>query len=454
MDRFEPPFLGRRRGWLVLSQLSLAAMLGVMSLANPKSDTSFFAIIAVMVAFLSASQDVVIDAYRTDVLSSKERGIGSSLAVFGYRLAMVLSGGITLIWADTQQGFGWSWSHIYSLMSLIMVGAAVMSLVFIPSVKVKMSDTTKTVAKNDILGFLSVVLAVVVGYFVSQKILLPQIKLIFEKILTLDAAGIQKWSDMTTVLIGVAITLPLAKWAAQKAKFETLNKSMSQFFSQKGALQFLFFIILYKLGDAFAGSLTTPFLIKAMSFSQAEVGVVNKVIGIWLTIAGALLGGTLMSRLGLYKSLLFFGILQLVSNFGFYWLSLVGKGAWGGFDLQPFNWVIVSLKDVSHVDHLLLSVIAVENITGGMGTAAFVSFLMALCNQKFTATQFALLSAFSAVGRVWVGPLSGILTESIGWPHFFIFSVVMGLPGLWMLYRLKQPILLLENPQLDGLLDD
>ena len=200
---------------------------------------------------------------------------------------------------------------------------------------------------------------------------------------------------------------------------------------------FLALIILYKLGDAFAGALTTTFLLKGVGFAQAEIGVVNKVIGIWLTIVGALLGGALMMRLGLYRSLMLFGVLQLLSNLGFWLVAVEGKGAWGGFEMPAFDWPIVQLKEASQVDYLLLFAVAIENLSGGMGTAAFVAFLMALCNQKFTATQFALLSAFAAIGRVWVGPMAGVLTESIGWPSFFLFSTVMAVPGLYMLWPLS-----------------
>jgi PAT family beta-lactamase induction signal transducer AmpG len=118
MDRFEPPFLGRRRGWLVISQLLIAGALFIMASLSPSQNTQTFALIALLVAFLSASQDVVIDAYRTDILPASERGIGSSFSVFGYRLAMILSGGIAFVWADSVSGNGWSWSKIYMIMAL------------------------------------------------------------------------------------------------------------------------------------------------------------------------------------------------------------------------------------------------------------------------------------------------------------------------------------------------
>jgi PAT family beta-lactamase induction signal transducer AmpG len=212
--------------------------------------------------------------------------------------------------------------------------------------------------------------------------------------------------------------------------------------------------VLYKLGDAFAGSLMTPFLLKGMAFAPAEVGVVNKVIGLWLTIGGALLGGVLMIKLGLWRALLAFGVLQMASNLGFWWLAVGGKGALPGLLIPAFDWGFVKLATATPVDGGLLMVIAFENISGGMGTAAFVAFLMSLCNQRFTATQFALLSAFASVGRVWVGPLAGVLAETIGWPVFFIASTVAAVPALVMLWWMRATVRALEVPVGQPVADD
>jgi MFS transporter, PAT family, beta-lactamase induction signal transducer AmpG len=223
-------------------------------------------------------------------------------------------------------------------------------------------------------------------------------------------------------------------------RFDTLRQGLSNYFSQRGAWAFLAFIVLYKLGDAFAGSLMTPFLLKAMAYGSAEVGVVNKVIGIWLTIVGALAAGAMMLKLGLWRALFIFGVLQLASNMGFWWLAENGRGALPGVTLPAFDWGFVKLAKDTPVDGGLLMVITFENLSGGMGTAAFMAFLMGLCNQRFSATQFALLSAFASVGRVWVGPLAGVLAESIGWPAFFIVSTVLAAPALWLLWWLRAEV--------------
>ena len=445
MDRFEPPWLGRRRAWLVITQLALAAVLVAMAATSPTAATRAFALLAVALAVLSASQDVVIDAYRTEVLPAAERGLGSSLNVMGYRLAMIVSGGLALIWTDPAHGSGMSWPQVYRLMAGIMVVAAVLSATVLP--RVVHAELPRSVARHDVIGFAAVVLAVLAGAAFTDQVAGPLAHALLAPWWgnsQLPVALQSRWADLLALLMGLALTVPLAAWAARRARFETLLSGLSSYFQQPGAWAFLAFIVLYKLGDAFAGSLMTPFLLKAVAFSPAEVGVVNKVIGLWLTIGGALLGGVLMLRLGLWRALMAFGVLQMLSNLGFWWLAVSGKGLMPGLVVPAFDWGFVQLSAPTPVDGGLLMVIAFENLSGGMGTAAFVAFLMALCNQRYTATQFALLSAFSAVGRVWVGPLAGVLAASIGWPTFFVISTVLALPALVLLQVLRAPIRALE----------
>ena len=448
MDRFDPPWLGRRRGWLVLTQLLLAGALLLMAGTSPQESMRLYALLAVAIAFLSASQDVVIDAYRTDLLPAPERGLGASLSVLGYRLAMILSGGIALIWTDPVNAggpAGWTWPEVYRLMALLMVAAAGVSALLLP--RLPRLERPESVARNDLIGFAAVLAAAAVGYLLTDRVLGPLSSTLLGPLLeqtTLAPTLRQRWADLLALLAGIAITLPLGAWAARVARFETLLGGMASYFAQPGAWAFLGFIVLYKLGDAFAGSLMTPFLLKAMAFGSAEVGVVNKVIGLWLTIGGALLGGALMLRLGLWRSLMLFGVLQMASNLGFWWLAVHGQGALPGLTVPAFDWGFLKLAQATPVDGGLLMVIAFENISGGMGTAAFVAFLMSLTSQRFTATQYAMLSAFASIGRVWVGPLAGVLAESIGWPSFFLVSTLAALPALWMLMRLRPTVQALE----------
>ncbi len=424
LDRFEPPWLGRRRGWLVLSQLALAATLLMMARLSPSAQPMLFAQWAVLLAFLSASQDVVVDAYRADLLTDPtEHGPGASLHVFGYRLAMIVSGGIALIWADQWQ----SWPRVYATMGAIMAGAAAVSFVFLPAVGSQLKPLASR-AGNEIAGFLAMLAGLFAGYYLARAILI---------LLGFDEGSGNHWLQLLFIVCEIALALPLAWWFARLARFETLNASLASYFAQSGAAQFLVLIVLYKLGDAFAGSLTTTFLLKALAFTQGEVGIANKIIGVWLTIFGAVVGGVLMMRLRLYRALLLFGVLQLVSNAGFYLIAVLGKGAWGSITLPPFDWLVVSLRDPASLDFLLLTVVAAENVTGGMGTVALVALLMALCNHRFTATHYALLSALAAVGRIYVSPVAGVLTETIGWPAFYLFSVLVALPGVVMVWVMR-----------------
>jgi len=342
MDRFVPPWLGRRRGWMAATQLALMAGIALMGALAPRHAPLALAALALMVAFASASQDISLDAYRADVLREKERGVGAAVSVLGYRLAMLVSGALALILSD-QIG----WHGTYWLMAGLMA-------------------------------------------------------------------------------VGIAATLlgpePEFNAAPPRTLGDAVWGPLREFFSRRGALALLLLIVLYKLGDAFAGTLTTVFLIRGAGFTATEVGVINKGMGLAATIGGALFGGALMVRLGLYRALLMFGLLQAVSNLSFMLLAAVGK-----------NYEVMVLA------------VAFENVTGGMGTAAFVALLMSLCDHRFTATQYALLSALAAIGRVFVGPPSGFLAESLGWVVFFFLTFLAALPGLWLLWRMQGVISVLEH---------
>ncbi|MCG8707120.1 muropeptide MFS transporter AmpG [Brenneria sp. 4F2] len=331
MDRFTPPFLGRRRGWLALSQLLLVIAIVCMGFMNPSRDLWWLAALAVLVAFCSASQDIVFDAYKTDLLSPEERGAGAAVSVLGYRLAMLVSGGLALWIADKVLG----WQATYWLMGGLML-----------------------------IGVISTLLA-------------PE---------------------------------PLNSQPAPRSIEQAIVAPLRDFFGRNNAWLILLLIVLYKLGDAFAISLTTTFLIRGVGFNAGDVGLVNKTLGLFATIIGAVYGGLLMQRLSLFRALMLFGILQAVSNAGYWLLSITDK----------------------HI-FTMASAVFLENLCGGMGTAAFVALLMTLCHKSFSATQFALLSALSAVGRVYVGPIAGWFVEAHGWAWFYLFSIIAALPGLLIL---------------------
>lgn len=342
MDRFVPPWLGRRRGWILAMQLVLIAGIAATAFAHPAQRPWALAALAVFIAFASASQDIAFDAYRTDLLQEHERGLGAGISVLGYRAAMLVSGGLALIIADHL-----GWEHTYLLMSALMT-------------------------------------------------------------------------------IGIAATLfgpePEVEARAPHSLRDAVLGPLREFFSRRAAFWFLLLIVLYKLGDAFAGSLSTAFLLRGVGFTLTDVGAVNKVLGTAAVITGAIAGGALMVRLGLYRSLMAFGILQAVSNLSFMVLAWAGK---------------------SYL--LLVTAVAFENLAGGMGTAAFVAFIMALCDHRYTATQFALLSALAVLGRQYLGPVAGYIVDWFGWTQFYFFSVLLALPGLGLLWLMRKSVRGLET---------
>ncbi|HLS43118.1 MAG TPA: muropeptide transporter [Paenalcaligenes sp.] len=344
LDRFAFPFLGRRRGWMFVSQIVLALLIAAMGLFSPGSHLGIIAALAVLVAFMSATQDIAFDAYSTDVLRSEERAAGAALKVLGYRLAMIVSGGLALVIADHWLG----WHNTYVLMGAFM------------------------------------------GLCAFATLIAPE---------------------------------PEVRSVAPRTLKEAVIEPLREFFLRPEAITILLLIVLYKLGDAFAGALSTTFLIRGAGFSVSQVGSVNKIFGLAATIIGALIGGSLMAKLGLYRSLMLFGVMQAVSNFGYWLLAVSPTSLW-----------------------LMTTVVAVENLCGGLGTAAFVALLMALCKQQFSATQFALLSALSAVGRTYLaGPITPLLVNSYGWPAFFLLTVLIAIPGLVLLWWRRRDILSLEN---------
>jgi MFS transporter, PAT family, beta-lactamase induction signal transducer AmpG len=332
LDRYVPPFLGRRRGWLLITQVGLLLAIAAMGLQNPQLTLQLMAINALGIAFLSASQDIAVDAYRTDVLEKPEMGAGAGVYVLGYRIALLLTGGLALILADHL-----SWPIVYLLMAALMI-----------------------------LGIVTSCLA-------------PE----------------PRYQERPPESLEAAVVLPF-----------------QEFFQRSGvgqALLMLIFIIFYRFGDSLAASMSTPFLLKT-GFTQTDIGAIQGGMGLVSTIVGVLIGGSLLSRIGINRSLWVFGGLQAGSNLAYFLLAQAGKS-------YP----------------LLVAAINIENLCGGLATAAFVAFLMSICNPRFSATQYALLTSLMAVSRdILVAP-AGRLAEITGWPIFFLTTLLVALPALALL---------------------
>ncbi len=331
IDRFALPFLGRRRGWLIAIQVGLLLAIACMSLQQPKQALQLLAINALAIAFFSATQDIVADAYRTDVLEQMEMGAGAAIFVLGYRVALLVTGALALILADRIP-----WSLVY----LIMAGCMV-------------------------IGILATLFA-------------PEPK------------SVNPPASLTE-----AVVLPFG-----------------DFFQRRGVVQaflVLGFIVLYKLGDALVNNMSTPFLLQ-IGFTQTDIGAIQGGIGLIATIVGAFAGGAFLSKIGLNRSLWLFGALQALSNLTYLVLANLGKN---------YQFLVLTIN--------------IENFCAGLGTAAFVAFLMNLCNPRFSATQYALLSSLMAVSRdILVAP-AGILAKTTGWPMFFMISIIAALPGILLL---------------------
>jgi PAT family beta-lactamase induction signal transducer AmpG len=334
-DRYSINKLGRRKGWILICQLSIMAGMALMIMLTPQNLMPFI-IIAIFVAFFSASQDISIDAYRTEIIKPKDRGLAVSFAVTAYRLALIIAGGLCLLMADHV---GWK--------PALMI---VTSLLFFGIISTLLANEPVTVKTPN----------------------------------SLKESFIEPFKDL-------------------------LKRDKS--------ILILLFIVLYKLGDAYASSLSTAFFIRVVGFSLTEVGTVNKIGGLISTIFGSLIGGILLTRISLYRALILFGIFQALSNLMFMAIAIVGK----------------SLP-------LFISTVVIENFTGGMGTTAFLALLMGLCNRSFAATQYALLSSLASLGRVIISPTSGFVVENIGWTAFYFITFLVAISGLFFIIPLKNYI--------------
>jgi len=338
LDRLPLPFLGRRRGWILLMQLLCGVALFSMSFYTPQGAATTIAFFGVLLAFASATQDIAYDAHRTDLLPPAERGWGTAFSQGGYRLGMLVSGALALILADH---LGWAW--VYRLMGALML---VMMVVTALSPDAPDEHPTRSFAE--------------------------------------------------------AVTQPFGDFFGRYGKL---------------ALAWLALMVLYKLCDAFALSLSTTFLLRVPQFTLSQLGAINKTFGLIAGLLGALAGGWVVTRIRLFPALLTLAVAQALVNLGYIWLVHSGP------DL-----------------YALAIVVGLENFFSGLGSTAFVVLVTALCNVRFSATQYALLSSLSAVGRVFLGPLAAWLVPLVGWSTFFVITVLSAIPGLVLVIALRGAI--------------
>jgi PAT family beta-lactamase induction signal transducer AmpG len=331
IDRYTLPLLGRRRGWLLSAQIALILAIVLLGFSDPVHRFAMMITAAMLVAFFSATQDIVVDAYRRETLADEELGLGSSLYVYGYRMGMLLSSGGGLIMADHLP-----WAMVYLIMAACLLPCVLATL----------------------------------------------------------------WAPEPPTPEGTPKTLRAA-----------VIDPLSEYFMRREALWMLAFILLYKIGDTMASAMTTPFYLD-IGFTKTQIGTVVKVFGTAATIGGAMAGGLIMLRMGINRSLWIFGVLQAASTACFAILMRTGPQT-----------------------AVLAAVIGFENVSGGMGTAAFMAFMASITDKRFTATQYALLTSLMAFPRVLASAPTGYLAEYLSWGTFFIACALVALPGMLLLLK-------------------
>ncbi|HEY8510002.1 MAG TPA: MFS transporter [Steroidobacteraceae bacterium] len=342
LDRYPLPFLGRRRGWILATQLASAAAIAVLAFQNPSETLMLIALCAIVIVFFSASQDIVIDAYKVDVAAPHERGMTAASANLGYRASAWIAVAFAAILADTV---GWQLALI--------------------------------------------ALAITMAAFAIVTVLAPE---------------------------------PADVAVPPRTLAESVIVPLRELFGTPGTATLVALVVLFKVGDAFALKLFTPFM-KDVGFGNTEIAVVVKSVFTTTAILGSIVGGIWMVKLGLLRSMLLFGALQALSNLLYYLVAIVGKN-------YP----------------LAVSAVAIDNFAGAMGNIASVALIMALCNKRFGAFQYALVSAFAMLPRYLLGGPAGWLADHGGWDVYYVVSFFLGLPGLALVWLLRERVKALDAP--------
>lgn len=371
IDRLPVPvltgLLGRRRSWALVAQVALMASIFAMASTSPAENPGLTALFALLVAFTSASQDIVIDAYRVEILDDDEQGAGAGAIVLGYRAGM-LSAGAGALWLAAL----FTWNQVYVIMGAL-VAVGMVTIIFAREPDTGPSLAAAEAEEARMAGHLS--------------------------------SGMAPW---------------LARMLAWF--YEGVVAPFRDFMGHTGWAAVLAFIALYKLGESYLGVMAGPFYI-AMGFTTVEIANVTKAFGLGAIIVGGLVGGILVNRIGIMRSLMICGVLQIVGTLMF----------------------VVQAK-AGHNVPVLVATITAENVTSGMATSAFVAYLSSLCHQAYTATQYALLSSLTAFTRDVVSASAGWVAEQVVWAEFFLFSAALAVPGLLVLAWLMKIHPPPENP--------
>ncbi len=387
VDAIEVPvlsaLLGRRRGWLVFSQLLLIGAIVFLAFCNPARAPWLVAFGALLVALASATQDIVVDTFRIESLPESEQAAGQASYVAAYRIGMLVStaGALFLVTGFEDFGFeknaSWTWGYL-SMAALVLVGIITTLIATEPDKKIASESEQSAALETQIAAFAALL---------KSRL---------------------RFLSLASIVSGLRRVSKTRVGAAAVGAF-------GEFLSRDAAVLVLGFIVLYKFCDAFAGNMTAPFVID-LGFTRNDYAAIVKGVGLAATLIGGFAGGAVAMRYDLVTCLWLGAILQTVSNLVFTWLAFVGTNYWA-----------------------LTAAIIAENFTGSIGTVIFVAYLSALCqNPLHTATQFALLTALTAVGRTFLVSPAGYVAEFAGWPMFFIISTLLAIPSLFLLAWLQQ----------------
>jgi len=374
VDRLSLPlltnWLGRRRSWLLFSQVAIVLALVGMASSDPQQNLTLFAIFALIVAYSSATQDIVIDAYRIESAPEKYQAAMAAAYMTGYRLAMIMAGAgslaIAALYSETDAYQLSAWSTSYFVM------AACMGVGIITTFICHEPDYQNRQSKH------------------KQQL---EIKLQHQHLPT-AVARFLAWLDIAVI------------------------EPFTDFFNRYGkhALLILLLIGTYRISDIVMGIMANPFYVD-MGYTKGEVAAISKVFGVIMTLLGAGLGGILLTRYSTYSILFLGAVLVVITNLIFAILAFVGK------DLV-----------------LLTVIISMDNISAGIATTAFITYISKLTNIEFSATQYALFSSMMLLFPKFIAGFSGVYVDSFGYVNFFVGSALIGVPVLGLIILLKKII--------------
>lgn len=430
--------MGQRRAWLLVSQIAVMAALCFMATTDPAQNLVMMAVGSVVLGFSSATQDIVIDAYRIEAARPEIQGIMSSSYIAGYRIGMMVAGAGALElagWIDVIDGYDYqAWKITYFAMAATMIiGVATTFIISEPSRPGATSLSLRS--RRDYLQFLGmfVIAASVFAFiiFAGGPIVAELKKYIVAIGINELLAGFLSTSFQFVIAIASAILsarlLVKFQFVPHAMLQETYISPVTEFFARYGKLAIYMMILIstYRIADIVMGVIAN-FFYTQIGYEKQEIGRIAKLFGIWMTIFGSFAGGLFCMRWGIIKVLFLGGLLAAASNLLFAVLALADHNLW-----------------------FLAAVISADNLAGGIATAAFVAYLSSLVNQSFTATQYALFSSIMLLVPKLIAGYSGSMVDNVGYPIFFIGTAVIGIiPLILILYIARQNMLMAKaQPQ-------